>query len=66
MRFIAIVIALALSGISHAQQIEKRDVHIAVGVKLAPAGTPEELVRWIRLESEKWARVISASGATAD
>jgi len=30
------------------------------------AGTPEELARWIRLESEKWARVIRASGATAD
>jgi tripartite-type tricarboxylate transporter receptor subunit TctC len=32
----------------------------------AVAGTPEELARWIRLESEKWARVIRASGATAD
>ena len=30
------------------------------------AGTPEELARWIRLESEKWARVIRSSGATAD
>jgi tripartite-type tricarboxylate transporter receptor subunit TctC len=30
------------------------------------AGPPEELARWIRLESEKWARVIRASGATAD
>jgi tripartite-type tricarboxylate transporter receptor subunit TctC len=30
------------------------------------ASTPEELGRWIRLESEKWARVIRASGATAD
>lgn len=30
------------------------------------AGSPEELARWIRLESEKWARVIRASGATAD
>ena len=30
------------------------------------AGTPEELASWIRLESEKWARVIRASGATAD
>jgi tripartite-type tricarboxylate transporter receptor subunit TctC len=30
------------------------------------AGTPEELARWIRLESQKWARVIRASGATAD
>jgi tripartite-type tricarboxylate transporter receptor subunit TctC len=30
------------------------------------AGSPEEFARWIRLESEKWARVIRASGATAD
>jgi len=30
------------------------------------ASTPEELGRWIRLESEKWARVIRVSGATAD
>ena len=30
------------------------------------ASTPEELGRWMRLESQKWARVIRASGATAD
>ena len=30
------------------------------------ASTPVELARWIRVESEKWARVIRASGATAD
>ena len=30
------------------------------------AGTPEEFARWIRLECEKWARVIRASGASAD
>ena len=30
------------------------------------AGTPEEFARWIRSESEKWARVIRASGATLD
>jgi tripartite-type tricarboxylate transporter receptor subunit TctC len=30
------------------------------------ASTPEEFSRWIRAESEKWARVIRASGATAD
>ena len=30
------------------------------------ASTPEELARWIALESQKWARVIRASGATAD
>jgi tripartite-type tricarboxylate transporter receptor subunit TctC len=29
-------------------------------------GTPAEFQRWIRSESEKWARVIRASGATAD
>ena len=30
------------------------------------AGSPEEFSRWIRAESDKWARVIRASGATAD
>jgi len=30
------------------------------------AGAPDELARWIRVESEKWARVIRASGATTD
>lgn len=30
------------------------------------ASSPEEFARWIRAESEKWARVIRASGATAD
>jgi tripartite-type tricarboxylate transporter receptor subunit TctC len=30
------------------------------------AGTPQELARWIRAESEKWSKVVRASGATAD
>lgn len=30
------------------------------------AGTPEELARWMGVESQKWALVIRASGATAD
>jgi tripartite-type tricarboxylate transporter receptor subunit TctC len=30
------------------------------------AGTPQEFARWIRAESEKWARVIRLSGATPD
>jgi tripartite-type tricarboxylate transporter receptor subunit TctC len=30
------------------------------------AGTPDEFAQWIRAESEKWGRVIRASGATAD
>ena len=30
------------------------------------ASSPEEFARWIRAESEKWARVIRISGATAD
>jgi tripartite-type tricarboxylate transporter receptor subunit TctC len=30
------------------------------------AGSPQEFSRWIRAESEKWAKVIRASGATAD
>ena len=30
------------------------------------ANSPQEFARWIRAESEKWARVIRISGATAD
>jgi tripartite-type tricarboxylate transporter receptor subunit TctC len=30
------------------------------------AGSPQEFARWIRAESEKWAKVIRASGATPD
>ena len=30
------------------------------------ASTPEAFARWIKAESEKWSRVIRASGATAD
>jgi tripartite-type tricarboxylate transporter receptor subunit TctC len=30
------------------------------------ANSPEEFSRWIRVESDKWARVIRASGATPD
>jgi tripartite-type tricarboxylate transporter receptor subunit TctC len=30
------------------------------------ADTPEEFRRWIQAESAKWARVIRASGATAE
>lgn len=30
------------------------------------ASSPEEFSRWIRAESEKWARVVRVSGATAD
>jgi tripartite-type tricarboxylate transporter receptor subunit TctC len=30
------------------------------------AGSPQEFARWIRTESEKWARVVRESGATPD
>src|SRR4026207_333662 len=40
MRFTAIIAALILGGIAHAQQIEKRDVHIAVGGKSALSYLP--------------------------
>jgi tripartite-type tricarboxylate transporter receptor subunit TctC len=30
------------------------------------AGSPQEFARWIRAESEKWARVVRESGATPD
>jgi tripartite-type tricarboxylate transporter receptor subunit TctC len=44
---------------------ETRDALGKLGFDVV-AGTPAELARWIRVESEKWALVIRASGATAD
>ena len=36
---------------------------IGLGV---PAGSPQKFARWIRAESQKWGRVIKASGAAVD
>ena len=51
-----------------ARGMRTAETHAALG-KLGfdvVAGTPEELARWMRVESQKWALVIRASGATAD
>ena len=44
---------------------QARDVLRTAGFDLV-ASTPEEFALWIRSESDKWARVIRASGATAE
>lgn len=47
------------------QRAETREALGRLGFDVV-ASSPEEFARWIRVESEKWARVIRASGATAD
>ena len=51
-----------------ARQMRSGDVRSLLGRQgfEVVAGTPEEFASWVRAESERWARVIRASGATAD
>jgi tripartite-type tricarboxylate transporter receptor subunit TctC len=50
------------------QEMQGQDVRDALGKQGfdVVASSPEEFSRWIRLESDKWAKVIRASGATPD
>jgi tripartite-type tricarboxylate transporter receptor subunit TctC len=61
----AIVARLNAETVAAMRKPETREVLGRHGFDVV-AGSPEEFARWIRLESEKWARVIRASGATAD
>jgi tripartite-type tricarboxylate transporter receptor subunit TctC len=61
----AIVARLNAETVAAMRKPETRAALGKLGFDVA-AGSPEEFARWIRLESEKWARVIRASGATAD
>ena len=54
--------AEAVAGMRHPQT---REALARLGFDVV-ASSPEEFSRWIRAESQKWARVIRASGATAD
>jgi tripartite-type tricarboxylate transporter receptor subunit TctC len=47
------------------QSAETREALGRLGFEVV-ASSPEEFSRWIRAESEKWARVIRTSGAKAD
>ena len=61
----AIVARLNAETVAAMRKPQTREALGKLGFDVA-VGTPEEFARWIRLESEKWARVIRASGATAD
>ena len=60
-----IVSRLADEAARHLRASEARELLGRQGFEVV-AGTPEEFQRWIRAESEKWSRVIRASGATAE
>src|SRR5688500_8917527 len=61
----AIVARLNAATVAAMRKPETREALGRLGFDVV-AGSPEEFARWIRLESEKWARVIRASGASAD
>ncbi len=56
---------LSAETMRHVQAADVRELLGKQGFDVV-AGTPEDFQRWIRAESGKWARVIKASGATAD
>jgi len=60
-----IVARLNAEAVAAMRKPQTREALGKLGFDVA-VGSPEEFARWIRLESEKWARVIRASGATAD
>jgi tripartite-type tricarboxylate transporter receptor subunit TctC len=51
-----------------AKQMRSAEVRSLLGRQgfAVVAGAPEDFAKWIRAESEKWVRVIRASGATVD
>ena len=61
----AIVERLVVETVNAMREREAREALGRLGFDVV-ASSPQEFSRWIRAESEKWARVIRASGATAD
>jgi len=61
----AVVSRLSAETVKGMQRAETKEALGRLGFDVV-ASSPEEFSRWIRAESEKWARVIRASGATAD
>jgi tripartite-type tricarboxylate transporter receptor subunit TctC len=61
----AVVSRLSVETVKGMQRAETKEALGRLGFDVV-ASSPEEFSRWIRAESEKWARVIRASGATAD
>ena len=60
-----IIDRLSAETIKGMQTAETREALARQGFDVV-ANTPPEFARWIRSESDKWAKVIKASGATAD
>jgi len=60
-----VIARLSAETVKGMQSAEAREALGRLGFEVV-ASSPEEFSRWIRAESEKWARVIRASGATAD
>jgi tripartite-type tricarboxylate transporter receptor subunit TctC len=61
----AVVSRLVTETVNAMRQPQTREALGRLGFDVV-ASSPEEFSRWIRAESEKWAHVIRASGATAD
>ena len=60
-----IILRLNSEAVRGMQTSETRDALAKQGFDVV-ANSPEEFARWIRAESDKWARVIRASGAIPD
>jgi tripartite-type tricarboxylate transporter receptor subunit TctC len=60
-----IISALSVETVRGMQAAEARELLGKQGFDVV-ASSPQEFARWIRAESEKWSKVIRASGATAD
>jgi len=61
----AVIERLVVETVSAMRDPQAREALGGLGFDVV-ASSPQEFSRWIRAESEKWARVIRASGATAD
>jgi len=61
----AVVARLSAETVGAMRHPQTREALGRLGFEVV-ASSPEEFSRWIRAESEKWARVIRTSGATAD
>jgi tripartite-type tricarboxylate transporter receptor subunit TctC len=61
----AVLARLSAETVKGMQRAETKEALARLGFDVV-ASSPEEFARWIHAESEKWARVIRASGATAD
>lgn len=60
-----IISSLSAETMRGMQAVEVRELLGKQGFDVV-ASSPQEFARWIRAESEKWSKVIRASGATAD